>query len=339
MTINQNPLISIIVTVYNIEKYISECLESLVNQTYKNIEIICVNDGSTDSGGEIVEQYKKKDGRIELINQVNSGVSVARNKGVSEAKGEFVFFVDGDDFLDKEAVEKVVNFLVDNNSVDVVCFGFKELGDCRNRIKVCLNLPQTIKSVSDFVKIPVACWAKAYRLNYLQKFCIQFETGVYFEDIPFHWKVLLSSNKIGVLRDAIYNYRTIRYNSYMDQARKKKRGMAIHHLYCLDLVFSYLMSMNGGVPQNNKLFGYLFEVYFKNGYGYVHDDELNEYVKSAKDFAKKWKVQPRKFTFTYDVLSEKTVIKFKYRFANSIMKCIQKVKIFFGYNDDYFPRR
>ena len=97
--------ISIIVPVYNVEKYLSECLESLINQIYKNIEIILINDGSTDSSLKICQKYKKKDNRIKLINKKNEGVSKARNIGVKEATGKYILFVDSDDYLSSNAVE------------------------------------------------------------------------------------------------------------------------------------------------------------------------------------------------------------------------------------------
>ena len=101
-------LISIIVPVYNVEKYLAECLDSLINQTYQYIEIICVNDGSVDNSKSILEEYASKDYRIKIINQNNQGLSAARNPGMREASGKYIMFVDSDDWIDlctcKEAV-------------------------------------------------------------------------------------------------------------------------------------------------------------------------------------------------------------------------------------------
>ena len=99
---NEKPIVSIIVPVFNVEKYLEKCLDSLLNQTYKKIEIICINNGSTDKSGEILKQYSKIDDRIVIITQANQGVSVARNEGIKKAKGNYIMFVDSDDWIDKD---------------------------------------------------------------------------------------------------------------------------------------------------------------------------------------------------------------------------------------------
>ncbi len=101
-------LVSIVLPIYNVEKYLPECLESVINQTYKNLEIICVDDGSPDSSADIVEKYKEADGRIILISQKNQGLSGARNTGISAASGEYIMFLDSDDWIDSETCEKAV---------------------------------------------------------------------------------------------------------------------------------------------------------------------------------------------------------------------------------------
>lgn len=105
------PLISIIVPVYNVEKYLSKCLDSLVNQTYKNIEIVCVDDGSTDSSGSICDEYAKKDARIKVIHKENGGLSDARNVGLETINGEYVMFIDSDDWIDKDTCDYCINTL------------------------------------------------------------------------------------------------------------------------------------------------------------------------------------------------------------------------------------
>ena len=98
--------ISVIVPVYNSEKYIEKCIESIINQTYRNIEIIFINDGSTDESLNIIHKYKKLDNRIKVINQSNSGVSAARNKGIKNSIGDYITFVDSDDHIDSKMIDK-----------------------------------------------------------------------------------------------------------------------------------------------------------------------------------------------------------------------------------------
>lgn len=119
----KNPDISIIVPVYNVEKYLPQCLESLINQTYANIEIICVNDGSTDNSLEILDKYAKRDSRIIVINQKNSGVSVARNAALKIISGKYLMFVDGDDWIELNNCETAYN-LIEKYNADVVMWSY-----------------------------------------------------------------------------------------------------------------------------------------------------------------------------------------------------------------------
>ncbi len=114
------PTVSIIIPVYNIENYIANCLENVLNQSYNRLEIICVDDGSTDSSAEVIRSFSKNDSRIVYVNQCNSGVSVARNKGLEAATGDYVFFLDGDDYLHTQAIEILVEGAL-KTGAEMVC--------------------------------------------------------------------------------------------------------------------------------------------------------------------------------------------------------------------------
>ena len=114
-------LVSVIIPVFNGEKYLEECIKSLINQTLKNCEFIFINDGSTDSSKEIIEKYKLLDSRIKLINQENQGVSVARNNGLEQAQGEFIGFVDADDYIESEMYERLYFKLKETDSDFIMC--------------------------------------------------------------------------------------------------------------------------------------------------------------------------------------------------------------------------
>ena len=119
-------LITIIVPIYNVEKYLRECIESICRQTYRNIEIILINDGSNDNSAKICDEYKEKDSRIKVIHKENGGVSSARNKGLEIAKGAYITFVDGDDYIDEKYCEKLLKNLKENNVECVLC-GFNRI--------------------------------------------------------------------------------------------------------------------------------------------------------------------------------------------------------------------
>ena len=116
--------VSIIVPVYNVEKYIKRCLDSLINQTYKNLEIILIDDGSTDSSGKICDQYKIKDNRFKVIHQKNRGLPSARNTGIDNITGNIVMFIDSDDWIDKDCIEKCIKEFKLNNKLECIVFPY-----------------------------------------------------------------------------------------------------------------------------------------------------------------------------------------------------------------------
>ena len=108
-------LISIVIPVYNVEKYLDECILSVINQTYKNLEILLINDGSSDSSYDICCKYSEQDNRIHVINKENGGLASARNVGIDKATGEYIYFLDSDDYIKETTIEKVVNYMKNNN--------------------------------------------------------------------------------------------------------------------------------------------------------------------------------------------------------------------------------
>lgn len=118
--------ISVIVPIYNVEKYINKCVESILNQSYKNLEVILVDDGSPDNCGNICDDFSKQDARVITIHKKNGGLSSARNVGIENATGDYLLFVDSDDFLDKNACELLVN-LINKTNADIVCFNLSNI--------------------------------------------------------------------------------------------------------------------------------------------------------------------------------------------------------------------
>ncbi|PEG78941.1 glycosyltransferase, partial [Lactobacillus sp. UMNPBX17] len=181
--------VSIIVPIYNAEKYLEECIASITNQTYKNLQIILVNDGSKDKSWELCEKIKDTDNRISITTQSNSGVSVARNRGLELANGEWIMFVDPDDILDKKIVE---DLLVNVSSkIDIVasgCYGFDgnykkkdsffEGDRLFNSDKTDLYLQlmdATHGQSDDFVTAIGVPWGKLYRHIFLKKYNLKFD--------------------------------------------------------------------------------------------------------------------------------------------------------------------
>lgn len=229
-------LVSIIVPIYNTSKYLADCIESIVIQTYKEIEIILIDDGSTDSSAVICDLYAKKDTRIRFIRKKNEGVSIARNFGIELAKGEFIQFVDSDDTIANDMVERLVESIFKNKSDMVVCGleyfipyrllkknkhkEIKYLGDC-NCIFTIEDYLVKVLSLKTNVIIGSPC-NKLYRVDYIRKYGLTFENSVFFaEDFLFNLKVLEGIKKISYISESFYIYRRDR----ADSLTKSERNM------------------------------------------------------------------------------------------------------------------
>ena len=204
-------LVSIIIPVYNTEKYLKRCLDSAINQTYKNLEIIIVNDGSTDGSIEIINDYEQKDNRIRVLNIVNSGLSVARNTALNNAHGEYVVFLDSDDWLSLDLVERCINVCIDKKC-DLVCFQYYltygEISDNSSSntaldVEIVDSLG-ALKELNDESRIQSMVCNKFYSKSCFQT--IRFPAGKKYEDSFIMYKIFLQCGNIGIIEDRLYYY-------------------------------------------------------------------------------------------------------------------------------------
>ncbi len=259
------PRISIIIPCYNVEKYLRQCLDSVIDQTLQDIEIICINDGSTDSTLQILEEYAQLDGRIKVISQENQGQSVARNKGLEIATGEFIAFIDSDDYLlSEKAFEKALkNFTNDIDFVNFEIFLNIEQGvktkikdkdinpKLSGKIKICENIMS---------QTPVYACNKIFRKSIIDKFVLRFPEGLLFEDCVFTYSYLAISNYGYYLNDKFYSY-LIRKGSTMNSLKKNnKKG--IDHIYCMKELFNFYYK-NNLIVSYKYFFESLFIQYIK----------------------------------------------------------------------------
>ncbi len=206
--------ISIIVPIYNSELYIDECIKSLINQTYNNIEIILVNDGSIDKSFDICEEYQKTDNRIKLRdNQKNMGVSFSRNKGLDIATGNYVMFLDSDDYFDNDYIEKMYNSII-KNKCEMGVSGFRCFSDKKEEIVQYLNHDKVLTFdmiAKDFVSTHYfnSVSKTIIDLDIIKKNNIKFDTSLaFFEDQKFSFMVMNKCSRIMYLSNCYYNYRT-----------------------------------------------------------------------------------------------------------------------------------
>lgn len=226
------PLVSVIVPVYNVEPYLRRCVDSIINQTYKNLEIILVDDGSPDNCGQICDEYAKQDTRIKVIHQKNSGLSIARNNGINIANGEYILFIDSDDYVSDRLIEICMKN-IDNN--DMIIFDFiKDYGKNRNEVKV-LN-EKYHKNYNDLLRgilwdsIPSYVWNKFYKKNIWDN--IRFPENTNFEDLVVMPQIFLKTNKIKYINKKLYYYNCYNNNSISNNiSSKNKYGMFLAFYY------------------------------------------------------------------------------------------------------------
>ena len=216
--------VSLIIPVYNVEKYLSKCLDSLVNQTLRDIEIICINDGSTDNSLKILEEYSKNDSRIIVINKENSGPSVARNSGMEIATGEYIGFVDSDDWIDLDYFEKLYNSAVEN-SADIAVASIIRWRKCNQKYRIKYEEGSIYQNLNEKISacdIPKICYVcnKLYKSEIIKN--KQFTPNVYFEDVIWLPEVIKSSNKLVTVSGTNYYYR-VNNNSIVKKTSKKKQ--------------------------------------------------------------------------------------------------------------------
>ena len=206
------PKISIIIPVYNTEKYLKQCLDSIINQTFKDFECICINDGSTDNSLTILHEYSKKDNRIKIINQKNSGSSVSRNNGIKQALGQYVSFIDADDWITNNYLEILYNKIIETDA-DIVRASFKfyyQKDDICESAKI--REIHKIKNNTDIERLykgyaGAFVWAKLYKKSLIKDNNIYFYEVKTAEDCPFSALVYLYAKKICFINDEIYFYR------------------------------------------------------------------------------------------------------------------------------------
>lgn len=258
------PLISIVIPMYGVETYLKECLDSVMRQTYKNLEIILVDDGSPDRCGEIAEMYASKDERFIVIHKINGGLSDTRNVGIAAATGDYIFFLDSDDIIEENAIESLYYICHDGNA-DIAISGLynfigaenvnqkRDEGNKTNdsdgvkadipvykdQIEY-MNSKETMKKILLPQGIGYEAPGKLYRRLLWEG--IQFPVGNLYEDYSTTYKVILKAERIGILLEPIYGYR-VRAGSIMQSNIKEK------NLSLIDISESVTKEISQKVPE------------------------------------------------------------------------------------------
>lgn len=216
-------IISIVIPIYNVEKYLKRCLDSIESQTYNNIEIILVNDGSKDNSLNICKEYQKKDKRIKIIDKVNEGVSVARNAGLEASSGQFIGFVDPDDWIEPNMYESMYRTINDYNCNIAFCnyskdkkisnlsktFKFKK--NVLGKLDIIDNLMSNMIGIEDIIpkyyNVMGCVWRCLYKKEFIDKYKIRFKPGItIMEDLVFTIEALIYCDKVCIDHNVLYHY-------------------------------------------------------------------------------------------------------------------------------------
>lgn len=288
----KNPKVSLIIPVYNAELFLEEALDSVINQTFEDIELVCVNDGSKDNSLAMLIEYAKSDFRFKIINQVNAGCGAARNRALDEANGEFIYFFDPDDYISQDTFERLYANAMNNNS-DLVMFKIARFveGEPVNYGSPGFDFDNVFKDV-DFenfafnyhdikhyvMNASFAPWTKLYRKDFLDSYDdFRFPTDVAFDDTPFHIQSVLRASSISFVPDFFYYYR-FNPNSINNTS---SNGIDIFRI--CDIVEKFLKENNFYHEFENE-FG-LFKI--TQIFNYLESTGTNEYFNKAKEeFAK-----------------------------------------------------
>lgn len=302
--------ISIIVPVYNMEKYLEKCLDSLVNQTLKEIEIIVINDGSKDNSINILKQYAKKYKNIKIYDHDNQGISKTRNFGIEKAKGEYIAFIDSDDYVDTRMFE-VMYERAKKDNLDIVVCDYYNYYENRNEIekfKIVDFEDTTIsKDKSLIFQINPSPWNKIYRKDLFKIKKYRFPIGIKYEDLGYVPILLTEANKIGKVNIPL-NYYLIRGNS--ETTTIDERVFDIFKI--LDILYEYFKKKN---MENSKEVEFLF---ISKLTMYNLQQKLNTNKKCANEFINK----------SFDYLNDK----YPYWKINKYFIKTNKLKIFIKSN-------
>ncbi|MDR0912511.1 MAG: glycosyltransferase [Methanobrevibacter sp.] len=287
--------ISVIIPVYNAEKYLEKCLDSVVNQTLENIEIICVNDGSTDSSIDILNKYSKKDPRFIIIDQKNKGGAPSRYEGLKIASGDYVFFLDNDDWITTDALEKIYNNAISNDS-DLVIFKSVDYYTTKDSYDYSKGYNHEHyfdkeTNFNDFIftheqikpkvlNSKVVAWNKLYKKEFLNNFDDFYFDNLMYADVPFHVQVLLRADRISFCPEYLNFYRKGHPEATMSYTFKTRESFDI--LKIIDEVESFLNNNNFMKEYKQEFF--IFSIYPLNVWlELVHRDFQDSFFEKSKN--------------------------------------------------------
>ena len=277
-------LISVIVPVYNVEEYLNGCIDSIVNQTYKNLEIILVDDGSTDSCPKICDQWSKKDKRIRVIHKKNGGVSSARNLGLEVAKGSYISFVDSDDYLEKNMYSTIIDKMCEENC-DIIAFNYYIVDKKNKTVAISKKIEEDFsKELLDDNGIRGFVWNKVYTKKILDN--LKFELDVYvWEDLLFNFEIFNKVNNLifKYINQPLYYYFQ-RNNSCLNSPNEKMVTSQIALGRIIEIL-DRIKNINSNNCKLNYIKSY-YDLYINFSDSKQFKDNKDNFLKNIKKYKK-----------------------------------------------------
>ncbi len=301
-------MISVIIPVYNVENYLRQCLDSILNQTYTDFEAICVNDGSTDNSLNILNEYAQKDSRIKVISQKNKGLSGARNTALKFAKGKYICFVDSDDYVKETYLETFMKYI---DQADCVQVNFEQFGNTDKNTQIFYekythHLKSQLFEMSPkvYCRTHMSAWDTIYKMEIIKKYNLKFLEGKIFEDAPFKYSYICHCKNIYWVKEKLYFYQVKRKNSITQTFDHDNTYMQIHKL---DNIKNFI-SIAKHLKKHNILHKYRNALYllFMKGYNFYFHQELT--YTQIKQINKFFKITDKKTKIFLPLLCQTTII-------------------------------
>ena len=272
---NLNPILSVVVPVFNAEQYLSDCIKSIQKQSLKNIEIVCVNDGSTDASLEILQNMAKCDSRIKIINKPNSGYGDSMNVGFASAKGKYIGIVESDDYIDKNMFKKLLKVALKTDA-DIVKSDFIEFSSTLKKyVMTATNLDLYNKVLSaktnpEIFNFKMNTWTGIYKKSFLEKFNIKHNTspGASYQDNGFWFQTLMFAEKIVFVSKAFYHYKQDNPNSSINNKNK---------VFCMCDEYAFIDQILKQHPAEKQLFHKWFLIKKFHNYIYTYQRVADEH--------------------------------------------------------------
>ena len=301
--------ISVIIPVCNVEKYLKRCIESIIKQTYSNLEIILVDDGSPDGCAKICDEYKNKDERIVVIHKKNGGLSDARNAGLKVATGEIISYIDSDDYVDLDMYEKMTKAMEEKNADIVVCGTNIDYEDGHTKVKCekeekSFNREEALIELNSFKSFDMAVWNKLYKREVVDK--IEFPVGKKSEDYFVMYQYFARAKKVVIINQAKYHYFQ-RSNSisrgknvthdYIEGSKSQKEFFEknfpdLNYVGNTAYAFSYIATYNRYIKNELKMTNEMKKEFKKEVRKYLKDINGNSHISRSK------KIQATLFSYS-----------------------------------------